>query len=191
MVPRTSIDAIAITATFQELLDEVATSQHSYYPVIGESLDDIRGILHFKQIALPLAQGKLQPQSSIQPWIQPARFVPEGTPLSEVLPLMQKYRLGMVMVQEDALKGTAGLVTLKDIVGEIIGRDPEPSATEAAKIQELDNHTFIVQAQTDLEEVNERLGVDLPLVDEYQTLGGVFTVPAPENSGPGRNLPLP
>jgi CBS domain containing-hemolysin-like protein len=172
MVPRTSIDAIADTATFQTLLDEVATSGYSSYPVIHESLDEIRGIIHFKELAKPLAEGKLLPETPIQSWIKPAWFVSETTPLNELLPLMQKYRLDMVMVREDDLNGTAGLVTLKDLIDEIIGRNYEPISTEAPKIQELDNHTFLVQAQTDLEEVNERLAIALPLIDEYQTLGG-------------------
>lgn len=172
MVPRTSIDAIPETATFQDLLDEIVISGHSYYPVIGESLDSVRGIIHFQELAKPLAEGKLAPDTLLQPWVQPAWFVPEGTPLSEVLPLMQKYRLGLVMVREDTVSGTAGLVTLKDLIGEIIGNNHQPTDPQEVTIQELDNHTFLVQAQTDLEEVNERLGVDLPLVEEYQTLGG-------------------
>ncbi len=173
MVPRTSIDAISHRATFQELLEEVARSGHTYYPVIGESLDDIRGIIRFKDLAAALAQGQLQPQTPIQEWVQTAWFVAEGTPIHGVLQHMQKYRLDMVMVREDEVNGTAGLVTLNDLVNEIIGGEDEPvSAQEDAQIQELDNHTFLIQAQTALETVNESLAIALPEVDDYQTLGG-------------------
>ena len=172
MVPRTSIDAISHRATFQALLEEVARTSHTYYPVIGESLDDIRGIIRFKDLAAALAQGQIQPQTSIQDWVQAAWFVPEGTPIHDVLQRMQKYHLDVIMVREDTVNGTAGLVTLNDLVHEIIGGEDEPTHAQAAQIQELDNHTFLIQAQTDLETVNEALAIALPDVDEYQTLGG-------------------
>lgn len=171
MVPRTNIDAVADESSFQGLVNQVAASGHSRFPVIGESLDDIRGIIYFKDLAKPLAEGKLLPQSPIKSWAQAARFVPESTLLSELLPFMQKRSLSMIMVV-DEFGGTAGLVTLKDLTAEIIGETPEPMSTEEPAIRVLDTQTFVVQAQTDIEEVNERLQLNLPLVDEYQTLGG-------------------
>jgi CBS domain containing-hemolysin-like protein len=171
MVPRTSIAAIPSTATFQTLLEEIDQTGHSRYPVMGESLDDIQGIIYFKELAQPLSQGQLTPETSIFPWIRPARFVPESMSLSELLPLMQRSHLVMVMVV-DEFGGTAGLVTLKDLIAEIIGDNPEPESTEELPVQILDEQTFLVQAQMDLEEVNELLDLNLPLADEYQTLGG-------------------
>lgn len=171
MVPRTSIAAIPRTATFQTLLEEIAQTNHSRYPVTGESLDDIQGIIYFKELAEPLSQGQLTPETPIQPWIRPARFVPESMHLSELLPLMQRSQLAMVMVM-DEFGGTAGLVTLEDLVAEIIGDTAEPESTEELPVQILDEHTFLVQAQMDLEEVNELLDLNFPLADEYQTLGG-------------------
>jgi CBS domain containing-hemolysin-like protein len=92
-------------------------------------------------------------------------------PLSELLPLMQRSHLAMVIVV-DEFGGTVGLVTLKDLIAEIIGDHPEPESKEDLAVQILDEQTFLVQAQMDLEEVNELLDLDLPLIDEYQTLGG-------------------
>jgi CBS domain containing-hemolysin-like protein len=171
MVPRTSITAIPADATFQMLLEEVSESRHSRYPVMGESLDDIRGIVFFKELAEPLAKGILTPDTPIEPWIHPVRFVPEYIPLSELLPLMQRTRQAMMMVV-DEFGGTAGLVTIQDLIAEIIGDTAEPESSEAENIQILDDRTFVVQAQLDLEEVNDRLNLDLPMTDEYQTLGG-------------------
>lgn len=171
MVPRTSIAAIPSTATFQTLLEEIAQTGHSRYPVMGESLDDIQGIIYFKELAQPLSQGQLTLETPILPWIRPARFVPESMPLSELLPLMQRAHLIMMMVV-DEFGGTAGLVTLKDLIAEIIGDNSEPESTEELPVQILDEQTFLVQAQMDLEEVNELLDLNLPLADEYQTLGG-------------------
>ncbi|MGK7873551.1 MAG: hemolysin family protein [Xenococcaceae cyanobacterium] len=171
MTPRTSLAAVSSTATFETLLNEVATTGHSRYPVTGDSLDDIRGIIDFKDLALPLAQSQLTNETPIQPWIRPVRFVPESTLLSELLPLMQRSHLKMVMVV-DEFGGTAGLVTLQDLIDEIIGDETERSDRKKVAVQMLDDQTFLVQAQMNLEEVNEILALDLPLIDEYQTLGG-------------------
>lgn len=169
MVPRTSIAAISHDATFSTLLQEVANTGHSRYPVMGESLDDIRGIIYFKKLAEPLTKGNLSLDTAIAPWIRPARFVSEQKPLSELLPLMQRSHREMVIVV-DEFGGTAGLVTLSDIVAEIIGEVSEPA--EDLTLQMLDEQTYLVQAQLDIEEVNELLNLELPLIDEYQTLGG-------------------
>ncbi|NJL85045.1 MAG: HlyC/CorC family transporter [Leptolyngbyaceae cyanobacterium SM1_1_3] len=171
MVPRTSIAAITRAATFQDLLDEIATSGHSRYPVIGESLDDICGIVYFKELAVPLAAGSLQAGTSVQSWIRPARFVPEYMQLHELLQLMQRSGQAMVIVV-DEFGGTAGLVTLKDLTAEIIGEANEAEDDTNVIVQMIDEQTCLVRAQTDIEEVNELLGISLPLMENYQTLGG-------------------
>jgi len=171
MVPRTQITSLERSAVFSTLLELVVTTGHSRFPVMRDSLDDIVGIIDFKELALPLSRNQLTDQTPIKPWIRPARFVPEFTPLSELLRLMQRSHLKMVMIV-DEFGGTAGLVTLKDLVDEIIGDDSELENAEEVSLQMLDERTFLVQAQMDLEEVNELLDLELPVTDEYQTLGG-------------------
>jgi CBS domain containing-hemolysin-like protein len=172
MVPRLSIVAVPKDATFADLLHEVVESGHSRYPVMGESLDDMQGILHFKELAEPFVQEALTLSNSILPWIRPAQFVSEAMPLDELLRLMRRSGQAMVVVV-DEYGGTAGLVTLQDLVAEIIGETREPEDDdEEPTLQILDEQTFLVQAQTDLEEVNELLDLGLPLAEDYQTLGG-------------------
>lgn len=171
MIPRTQIEALPDTATLSDVLLVVAETGHSYFPVMRDSLDSVRGILAFKDLAAALATGELTPGDSILPWMRPVWFVPEGTQLGDLLPLMQRYRLSMVMIREAESRGTAGLVTLKDMVNEIIGTE-EGEADPTPAIRILDHQTFMVQAQTDIEEVNERLELSFPIVDEYHTLGG-------------------
>ncbi|MES1025823.1 hemolysin family protein [Gloeocapsa sp. BRSZ] len=171
MIPRTGIVALSEEATFQTLLKEMATTGHSRYPIAGKSLDDIRGIVHFKELAKPLVLGKLSLDTKIQPWIQPARFVPEYTPLSELLPLMQRSHLQMVIVVNE-FGGTVGLLTIQDLIAQIIGNAGELARTNELLVQNLDEQTFLVQAQMNLEELNELLQLNLPLSDDYQTLGG-------------------
>ena len=171
MIPRTSIIALPKDATFQTLLREMASTGYSRYPVIGESLDDVRGIVYFKDLAQPLAVGKLSLETQIQSWMRPARFVPEHTPLSELLPLMQQEKPAMVMVVNE-FGSTVGIVTIKDVIAEIIGDASEPESSDDLLIQMLDEQKFLVQAQINLEDLNEVLHLNLPLTREYQTLGG-------------------
>lgn len=171
MVPRTSIVALPKVATFQTFLAEMVATRHSCYPVIGESLDDIRGILYFKDLAKPFAMGKLTLETQIQPWMRPARFVPEHTVLNEILPMMQREQPTMVMVV-DEFGGTVGLVTIQDVIAQIIGNLGEPDSTNDLLIKILDEQIFLVQAQINLEDLNEVLHLNLPLKKEYQTLGG-------------------
>ncbi|MBD2529411.1 HlyC/CorC family transporter [Nostoc flagelliforme FACHB-838] len=171
MIPRTSIITLPKDATFQILLREMASTGYSRYPVIGESLDDVRGIVYFKDLAQPLAVGKLSLETQIQPWMRPARFVPEHTPLSELLPMMQQEKPAMVMVVNE-FGGTVGLLTIKDVIAEIIGNGGESENSEDLLIQMLGEQKFLVQAQINLEDLNEVLHLNLPLTREYQTLGG-------------------
>jgi len=169
MVPRTNISAISESATFQDLLDEIVSSGHSRYPVMGESLDNILGIIHFNDLAIPLSQGELTPETPIIKWLLPAKVVPEALPLNELLAQMQQSAREMVIVV-DSYGGTAGLVTLRDLAAEIIG-ETESTSPEVQALQK-DSHTVVFPAQTDLEDVNERLSLSLPTSDDYLTLGG-------------------
>ncbi|MDJ0662308.1 MAG: hemolysin family protein [Crocosphaera sp.] len=171
MVPRTQLVAIAETATFEEVLQEVTQTGHSRYPVKGDSLDDILGIIDFKDLAQPLAQGELTPTCSVQSWIKPVKFVSESMALDELLALMQRSQLKMVMVV-DEFGGTSGLITLQDVIGEILGNDLEGIIEEEDTLKMIDEHNFLIEAQLNLEELNNVLGLNLPLTDEYQTLGG-------------------
>ncbi len=171
MVRRPDMITLPIDATVHDLLVEVAESGHSRFPITGESLDDICGFVHLKEFAEPLVQGTLSLDSPLKSWIQPAQFVPEYTSLGELLTLMQRDRQHMVLVV-DEFGGTAGLVTIQDVVTQIIGESPELESDEDLPIQTVDETTFLIQAQMDVEEINDRLQLDLPLTDEYQTLGG-------------------
>lgn len=169
MVQRPSIVALPITATLRTLLEEMAATDHSRYPIIGKSLDDVRGIIHFKELA-PLVLG-LTLETEIYPWIRPVPFVPESTPLSELLPIMQRSQQAMAIVVNE-FGGTVGLVTMQDLIAEIIGDAGKLAHINELLIQSLDDQTFLVQAQMNLEELNELLALSLPVRDEYQTLGG-------------------
>jgi len=174
MVQRPNIIALPKTATLQTLLDEMAISNHSRYPVTGDSLDDIIGIIGFKQLAKPLAEGLLSPDTPIVTWMRAVRFVPEMMLLGELLPLMQSSSEEIAIVV-DEFGGISGLVTLRDLIAEIIGRSYESPDSKEIALQVLDDRTFLVQAQLNVDDVNQILNLDLPVADDYQTIGGFLS----------------
>lgn len=171
MIPRTDIKFLSLTTTFGELLNVICEAGYSGYPVIGDSLDDIRGIIHYKKLAQPLAKGEVDRDSTIESWIEPVSFIPESTYLNELLPSMQQSHQKMVVVI-DEFGGTSGLITLHDLIAEIVGDGGNNLDSGIETVQRLDENTFLVSAQMNLEEVNEQLELDLPLANNYNTLGG-------------------
>ncbi len=171
MVPRTQITALPKTATLQQALDTIIATGYSQYPVIDESLDDIAGVIALQDLVEPLANHDTTSESTILPWVRPARFVPEYTQLHDLLQIMQKSGKSMVMVV-DEFGGTAGLVTLADVTAEIIGDHSESEEDVEVLVSMLDEQSYRVKAQTHIEEVNELLNVELPLEEDYQTLAG-------------------
>ena len=170
MIPNTQIVTVPQTATCQTLLIKVSTTGYSRYPVTDTSLNKIVGIVSFKDVASLLAQGKPAGQIAIDKWIQPIEFVTESTPVSVVLKQMQEFDRHMTIVV-DEFGNTAGLITRQDAISEMIGIKVTPDRPTQL-FQKLVDGTFLIQAQINLEDLNEQLKVDLPLADDYQTLGG-------------------
>jgi CBS domain containing-hemolysin-like protein len=176
-------------------LKAIITHGYSRYPITGESLDDIRGIIDFKELAIPLLNGHLDLTSRIESWIKPIRFVPENIPLTDLLVSMQRslklypgrsYLKTVVIVDE--FGRTSGLLAMEDLITEMLGDCEAEENEESLGIQMLDSQTFMVEAQMNLEELNEILGLALPLSDDYQTLGGFLLYEWQKIPSPGEIL---
>ena len=170
MIPRTQIKYLPQNATFAELLHKVATEKYFRYPIVGESLDEIKGVIHYKSLAIPLAEG-IGKDSVITPWIEPIKCVPEVTPLKELLSLMQQEHQSIAIVI-DEFGGTSGLITMQDLISKITGDRDSSVFSETNFLRKLDYNTYLVSAQMNLEDVNEHLQLNLPLTDDYHTLSG-------------------
>ncbi|EKV03314.1 CBS domain-containing protein [Leptolyngbya sp. PCC 7375] len=168
MVPRTQIVALDDTATWQDLLNIVVETGYSQFPLVGESLDSISGILDFKAMAEPLAKGQLTYATEIRPWMKAARVVPTDLPLSDLLSRMQRLNHSMMIVV-DNYGGTAGLVTWADVTAELIG---DEEVMLAGDITYVDDHSALVPAQMEIDVVNKQFTLALPTTDDYQTLAG-------------------
>lgn len=169
MIPRIEIEFLSNKATFADLLKRIVDKQYFRYPVAGESLDDIKGIIDYKSLALPLATREITDSSVIEPWIEPIDFFPESTPISDLLFQMQRSHKSMVIVV-DEFGGTSGVVTLHDIVAEIIGDNSDK--TNNNLVEKLGNNSFLVSAKINLDDLNQKLLLNLPLAEDYHTLSG-------------------
>lgn len=176
MTPRVNIKALSLSTTYQDLWLEISATKHSRYPVMGDSLDDIRGIIDFKDCLnifrhSPFDGSIESDDFDIESFLKPVRFLPESTYLSELLTIMQQSHLKMVIIV-DEYGGTSGLVTMQDLINEILGGDESQSDDDDDHITVIDEQNFLIPAQINLEELNDLLDFNLPLIDDYQTLGG-------------------
>lgn len=171
MVPRTEIAAIPETATVNDAMQLVSDKGFSRYPVIRENVDSILGILYIKDIMRTMAQTSVE-GLSVSNFMREAYYIPENKMVTELLDEMQKKNFHIAVVV-DEYGGTAGLVTLEDIMEEIVGGlQDEFEAIEAQKeVEVIDEHTFLVSGQTPLDEIDELIGVKLASED-FNTIGG-------------------
>lgn len=168
MVSRTKMSAIEISTPVPELLERVIEEGYSRLPVYREALDDIIGVVYTKDI-LTLVQH--QELIVLQDIIRPAYFVHGGKSVRELLREFQKRRIHVAIVIDD-FGGTAGMITLEDILEEIVGDIMDEFDDEQANMRRVDEFEFEIAAQTPITELNGMLPKPLPEDDRYETLGG-------------------
>jgi len=172
MVPRVQIQAIRADTTLEQAYQIVSENAHTRLPVYDEDLDNIVGILHVKDLIRPMVEIRDRPPT-IRELMRPVRYVSENHLANDLLRDMQKNRLHMVIVQ-DEFGGTAGLVTLEDVLEEIVGeiRD-EYDAEEEKEFRRINEHCGIFKIRASIATVNNELNMQLPR-DEVATLAGLF-----------------
>ncbi|MDP3049206.1 MAG: hemolysin family protein [Thermodesulfovibrionales bacterium] len=172
MVPRTEIVSIPDDSTVGDALKLVLEEGYSRYPVIKENIDSVTGILYVKDIVKQMAQGKIENYTPITEIVREAYYIPENKMVTELLDEMQKNKFQIAIVM-DEYGGTAGLITLEDIMEEIVGGlQDEFEAMEGEKeVEIIDERTSIVAGQTGLDEINELVGSEL-VSEDFHTIGG-------------------
>ena len=173
MVPRTDIVAIDVNTPPQEVLDNVVSAGHSRIPVYEGSPDQIIGVLYVKDLFRRLARG--EKDVTVRPFLRPAQFVPETKKVDELLREMQKDKVHIAIVV-DEYGGTAGLVTIEDLVEEIVGEIRDEYDVEKELILPVSEHEAVMDARVPFSEVQETFGLEPPEgADEFDTLGGFVT----------------
>lgn len=170
MTHRTNIVSLDVDADFNEVLEVAIQEKYTRIPVYEENIDNIIGILHIKDLLLIATEEQKRP-FSLRDILRPATFVPESKQVDSLFREMQRDHAQMAVVI-DEYGGTAGIVSLEDIIEEIVGNLQDEYDEEEAEIERRDETTFVVDGQTALDDVAAAVGVNMP-EDDYDTLAGL------------------
>ena len=167
MVPDTKMVAISLDMPIPQITSLIEEEQFSRYPVYSKELNDIRGILYSKDFLTTLAKTG---QVDIRKLVKPPFFIPETMKISLLLREMQKRRIHMALVVDEH-GGIAGLVTIEDLIEEIVGEIRDEYDVESPVIH-LSDGTLLIDASISLRDLKEDYHVELPESPEYETLAG-------------------
>jgi CBS domain containing-hemolysin-like protein len=173
MVPRTDIVSIESGSSLEQAMALFLRSGYSRIPVIGENADQIRGILYLKDVAAALHRPE-QPsvRQDVDAIAREARFVPESKPVSDLLSELQQESTHVAVVI-DEYGGTAGLVTLEDLIEEIVGEIVDEYDSNDAEVTDLGDGTYRVSSRMSIDDLGELFDIDLD-DDEVDTVGGLL-----------------
>jgi len=181
MVPRTEMISININETDEDLLRNIIIKGHTLIPVYEDSIDNIVGLLHSKDIIrLLLESGSI---SALKKLIRPAYFIPETKLISEILSEMQQ-RCERLAIVSDEYGGTEGVITIEDILEEIVGEIKSDSIIEQKEYYKFPDNKYFVLGSMQIADFNEVFNLILPESDEYNTIAGFIA----ERSGKILNL---
>jgi CBS domain containing-hemolysin-like protein len=171
MVPRTEISTLSINDSIEVVLNKVRAENYSRYPVMEGDKDNIIGVLNVKVMVTTQLMNKKE--GSLRPFIKPVIKAIETIPIHDLLVRMQKERTQMAILV-DEYGGTSGLVTVEDIIEEIVGevRD-EFDTDEVAKIQKVKENHYLLDGKVLIEDVNSLLGTNIA-GERIDTIGGWF-----------------
>jgi len=187
MTPRVQIEAIDIESSPDEIRRQIATSNHTRLPVYRGRVDDIIGIVHVRKV-LNLSEGEQIGADTLKEIMREPYFIPLDTPLLTQLQNFQEHqdRMALVVDEYGELKG---LLTLEDILEEIIGEFTTHSPMQTARFRRMDDGSIIVEGGSLLRELNRKLGYRFPL-DGPKTLNGLILEHLQDIPEPGTSLKL-
>jgi putative hemolysin len=174
MVPRTAMVALPVTATFDEAIDTVVEGGHSRVPMYQESVDEIVGILYAKDL-LPFLKEAPDPRPALRSMLRTPVFVPESLTIDDLLHELQRRKVHIAIVL-DEYGGTAGLVTIEDLLEEIVGEIQDEYDTEEPMIVRLSDDEARIDGRASVDDLTELFETSLELEDEdeYDTVGGLI-----------------
>lgn len=167
MTPRTDIDACEVSHTAQDVARMIDETGHTRIPIYQGSLDRIVGVVHAKDLLKTLMNGN---DSDIRKVMRPAMYVPESKDLHGLLQAFRRERSLLAIVQ-DEFGGTAGLVTMEDVVEEIVGQIVDEYDEEEPEVQSLEERGWLIDGRMNLDDVNDEIGSEF-ISEEFDTLGG-------------------
>jgi putative hemolysin len=172
MIPRPDVVGVEKGATVRDLLALFMAASHARFPVFEDDLDNIIGIVAIKDVLRALAEGPQQMDDPVGSLVRPALFVPETSSVVDLLANMRTTHNQMAIVL-DEYGGTAGIVTLEELVEEIVGRLSDELIGKEEPFVQVDEKTVEIDAQLRVDEVNDQLDLDLPEGEDYETVAGL------------------
>ncbi len=174
MVPRVSIVGIRADASFEEAIDVVVEEGHSRIPAYDASIDEVVGILYAKDL-LPYLKSDAAPRPSLRTLLRPPVLVPESMTIDDLLHELQRRKVHIAIVL-DEYGGTAGIVTIEDLLEEIVGEIQDEYDVEEPMVVRISEHEARVDGRADVDELRELFDIELELADEeeYDTVGGLM-----------------
>ena len=169
MVPRPDMVAVEARASVGDAMELVMSAGYSRIPVYEQGIDDIAGILYAKDLMRAVREGRAE--EPVRDLKRPARFVPETKRVAELMPEMQKSKTHMAVVVDEH-GGTAGIVTLEDLLEELVGEIVDEYDVEEAPVEPLPDGGVRVSARMPIDELNELVDAEFPEGD-YDTVGGL------------------
>lgn len=173
MIPRSRITAIEISTSTKEAFDIIVTEGHSRYPLYRESLDNVVGLLYGKDLFALVRDGKLATTKLDDIVRTPILFVVETQPILSILREMRAKRVHMAVVA-DEFGGTSGIVTLEDIIEELVGDIRDEYDTDEVQIQDLGEGRLLADAAVPISDVAQMLGREIPTDSEVDSIGGLI-----------------
>ena len=170
MVPRPEVVAVSVALPPEQALKAVLDSPYTRYPVYRESLDDIVGVLHVRDLFTADARPRPRRRCSLEEMLRPAYIVPETKDLASLLQEFRKTNNHFAVVV-DEYGGMAGICTLEDLLEEIVGEIEDEFDVPEEQIEQIDDDTYRIDGMFPIDEFNERFGTDLP-DDDFHTVGG-------------------
>ncbi|MCU4741229.1 hemolysin family protein [Halobacteria archaeon AArc-m2/3/4] len=168
MTPRLDVTAVPKDAGIDEAIETCIQSGHARIPVYEGSLDNVQGVVHIRDLVRDLNYGETA-DLQLEDLIQPTLHVPESKNVDELLAEMREARMHMVIVI-DEFGTTEGLVTMEDMIEEIVGEILEGGEEEP--VEYIDDDTVLVRGEVNIEDVNEALEIELPEGEEFETIAG-------------------
>lgn len=184
MVPRVNVEAVPEDATMEEIYKVFVESGYSRLPVYRDDIDTIVGILHEKDFSVLLHDGK----TDIKPIIKKCIYLTQSIKISTALGMLQKEKIHMAIVV-DEFGGTDGIVTLEDILEELVGEIYDEHDSEEEQIKKIDDNTYLIKGDENFEEMLEELDVKSPDEEtEATTVGGFVSEQLDRMPAPGDKL---
>ena len=172
MTPRVDIKAISSDANFEDVVSRINETGHSRFPLYKENLDEIVGIIYAKDILSYLNNGNEKKSFSLEALTRKPIFVPKSKHISELLREFQTKKMHIAIVV-DEYGGTAGLVTLEDIIEEVVGEIWDEYDKEEDPVKKISDNEYIVLGKVSIDEVNDILGGSIISEEEgFETIGG-------------------